>query len=161
NLDPSAAVFHLRQHTGQYERRVGDRSAERAGMEVRLGPAHVELKIGEAAKAVADRWNTAVEHRGIGNDDDVRSEIAFVGSYDVVEMAAAHLFLAFDEDPYVQRQAAGLLHVRFDRLDVHEDLALVVRRAARINLSVANAGFKRRGRPQIQWIDGLHVVVTV
>src|SRR5262245_17171544 len=76
-------------------------------------------------------------------------------------MDAADFFLPFDEEPDVQRQAAALLHVRFNRLDVHEDLALVVRRAARVNLSIADIGFKRRRGPQIQGIDRLHVVMSV
>ena len=56
---------------------------------------------------------------------------------------------------------AGLLHVSLDRLDVHEDLALVVGRAARVNLAVAHRRLERRRRPEIQRVDRLHVVVAV
>ena len=76
-------------------------------------------------------------------------------------MRASDLLLALDEELEVERQAPGLLHVRLDRLDVHEDLALVVRRAARVDLAVAHRRLERRRRPEIQRIDRLHVVVAV
>ena len=45
---------------------------------------------------------------------------------------AADLLLAFEDELHVHRQPAVLLQVRFDRLEVHEDLPLVVgRRRAR------------------------------
>ena len=46
-------------------------------------------------------------------------------------------------------------------LDVHEHLALVVGRAARVDLAVANRGLERRRGPEIERIDRLHVVVAV
>ncbi len=80
---------------------------------------------------------------------------------EVIEVDAADFFLSLDEEPDVERQAAGLLHVGLDRLDVHEHLALVVGRAARVNLAVAHGCLKRRRRPEIQRIDRLHVVMAV
>ena len=61
----------------------------------------------------------------------------------------------------VDRQLAVLLQVRLDGLEVHEDLALVVGRAARVDLAVAHGGFERRRLPQLDRIDRLHVVVAV
>ena len=55
----------------------------------------------------------------------------------------------------------GLLQMRFDRFEVHEDLPLVVGRSARVDFAVANRGFKRRRLPEIERVDGLDVVVTV
>ena len=57
---------------------------------------------------------------------------------EVVEVRAADFLLALDDELHVHRQAAVLLHVRLDRLEVHEDLALVVGRAARVDLAVAD-----------------------
>ena len=56
---------------------------------------------------------------------------------------------------------AVLFQVRFDRLEVHEDLALVVGRPARVDLAVADRGLERRRLPQVERIDRLHVVVAV
>ena len=55
----------------------------------------------------------------------------------------------------------GLLQVRLDGLEVHEDLALVVGRAARVDLAVADGGLKRRRLPELDGIDRLDVVVAV
>ena len=40
-------------------------------MQVGLGPAQVDLEVGEAAQPVADRRDAAIEHRRIRDDDDV------------------------------------------------------------------------------------------
>ena len=80
---------------------------------------------------------------------------------EVVEVHAADFFFALDEELDVERQAAGLLQVRLDRLDVHEHLALVVGGAARVDLAVAHRRLERRAGPQIDRIDRLHVVVAV
>ena len=80
---------------------------------------------------------------------------------EVVEVDAADLLLALDEELDVERQAAALLQVRLDRLDVHEHLALVVGGAARVDLAVAHGRLERRAGPQLDRIDRLHVVVAV
>ena len=80
---------------------------------------------------------------------------------ELVEVHAADFLLALDEELDVHRQAARLLHVRLDRLDVHEHLALVVGGAARVDLAVAHRRLERRAGPQIHRIDRLHVVVAV
>ena len=67
---------------------------------------------------------------------------------ELVEMHAADFLFAFDEEPDVQRQAAGLLQEGLDRLDVHEHLALVVGRAARVDLAVTDRRLERRAGPE-------------
>ena len=61
----------------------------------------------------------------------------------------------------VHRQAAVLLQMRLDGLEVHEDLALVVGGAARVDLAVADRRLEGRRLPQLDRIDGLDVVVAV
>ena len=80
---------------------------------------------------------------------------------EVVEVGGADFLLALEDDLHVDRQLAGLLQVRLDGLEVHEDLALVVGRAARVDLAVADGRFKRRRLPQLDRIDRLDVVVAV
>ena len=80
---------------------------------------------------------------------------------EVVEIRGADFLLAFEDDLDVHRQAAVLLQVRLDRLEVHEDLPLVVGRAARVNLAVADGRLERRRLPEVERIDRLHVVVAV
>ena len=84
-----------------------------------------------------------------------------MGLDEVVEIGGADFLLALEDDADVDRQAAVLLQVRFDGLEVHEDLALVVGGAARVDLAVADRRLERRRLPQLDRIDRLHVVVAV
>ena len=61
-----------------------------------------------------------------------------MGLDEVVEVGGADLLFALEDDLHVHRQAAVLLQVRLDGLEVHEHLALVVGRAARVDLAVAD-----------------------
>ena len=88
-------------------------------------------------------------------------ELVLVGADEVVEVDAADFFFAFEDELDVHRQPAVLLQVRFDRLEVHEHLALVVGRAARVDLAVADGRLERRRLPEVERIDRLHVVVAV
>ncbi len=117
-------------------------------MQVALRAAQIDLEVDEPAQPVADRRDAAVEHRRVGDDDDVGGELGFVVADEVVEVRGADFLLALEDDLHVHRQPAVLLQVRLDRLEVHEDLALVVGRAARVELAVANRRLERRGFPQ-------------
>ena len=140
---------------------VGDGAAERAGVEIALGAAQIDLEVDEAAQAVADRGNAAVEHRRVRDHDDVGGQFVLVGLDEVVEIGGTDLFLTLEDDADVHRQAAVLLQMRLDGLEVHEDLALVVGGAARVDLAVADRGLERRRLPQVERIDRLDVVVAV
>ena len=56
---------------------------------------------------------------------------------------------------------AGLRQVRLDGLEVHEDLALVVGGATRVDLAVPDGCLEWRRHPFVDRIDRLHVVVAV
>ena len=130
---------------------------------MQIGPAAAQIDLGvdQAAQAVADRRHAAGEHRGVRDDHDVGAELGLVRADEVVEVDAADLLFAFEDDLHVHRQAAVLLEMRLDRLEVHEHLALVVGRAARVDLAVADRRLERRRLPQLERIDRLHVVVAV
>ena len=130
-------------------------------MQVRLAAAQVDLEVGEAAQAVADRRDAAIEHRRVGDHHDVGLEQVLVALDEVVEVGAADFLFALDQELHVHRQVAVLLQVRFDRLEVHEHLALVVGRAARVDLAVADRRLERRRGPQVHRVHRLHVVVAV
>ena len=75
---------------------------------------------------------------------------------------AADFFFAFENDLDVDRQLAAVaLHQRFERLDFHPELALVVDRAAGIDVVVALGGLKRRRMPLVHRVGRLHIVVRV
>ena len=157
----AAAIFHLRDHLGEHERRVGQRAAKRARMEVGAAAAEIDLKVNEAAQAVADRRYAAREHPRIRDDDDVRGEIGSMAANEVVEVDAADLLFSLENELHVHRQPAVLLQVRFDCLQMHEDLAFVVGRAASVDFAVAHGPLKRRRLPKVERIHRLHIVMAV
>ena len=130
-------------------------------MQIAFRPAKIDLVIHEPAQPVADRRDFAREHGGVGNDDHVRGEERLVLPHELVEVQAADFLFTLEKHFDVERQTAGLLHVRFDSLEVHEDLPFVVGRAARVDLVLAHGRFERRRFPEVDRIDGLHVVVAV
>ena len=130
-------------------------------MEIAFRAAQIDLVIHEPAKAVANRRNLAREHRRVRDHDDIGREQRLVLPDELVEVQASDLFFSFEKHLDVQRKAAGLLHVGLDRLEVHEDLSLVVGGAARVDLVLAHGRFERRRIPEIDRVHGLDVVVAV
>src|SRR5690606_33068558 len=62
----------------------------------------------------------------------------------------------FDQQLDVDRQATLRLQNRFNRLDVDKGLAFVIRRPARVEIVVADGGFKGRCQPlfkRVHWLD--------
>ena len=82
-------------------------------------------------------------------------------AHELVQVRAADLLLTLENKLDVHRQSARLLHDCLDRLEVHEDLALVVCSATGVNLAFPDRRLKRRRLPEVEWIDRLHVVVPV
>ncbi len=161
NLDAAAAILHLRQHLRQHHRGVRHRAAERSGVQVGRRAAQVDLEVHEAAQAVADRRHAAGEHRCVRDDDDVASEPALLVPDESAQVLAADLLLALDHHLDVDRQPPVRLHVRFDGLQMHEHLALVVGSSAREEIAVAHRRLERRRGPLLDRIHRLHVVVAV
>ena len=77
------------------------------------------------------------------------------------EVLGTDLFFALDDELEVDRQPGAGLQQRFGGLDVREDLALVVRRAAPVQVIAAHFGLERVGLPQAERIDGLHIIVAI
>ena len=77
------------------------------------------------------------------------------------EMGAADFLFTLGEHQDVHREAAAHGEVRFQRLDVQEELALVVDGAARVEPSVAHLRLEGGRRPELEWLGGLHIVMTV
>ena len=78
-----------------------------------------------------------------------------------LDVLAAGLLLAFEQELHVDRQLAGGLQQALDGFDLDVDLALVVAGAARVDVVAAHFGLERRRLPLVQRIGRLHVVVAV
>ena len=130
-------------------------------MQVARRSVHRDLPVHEAAQRHRERRNVFGEHRRVGDDDDVAREPLAFAREKRLEVRRADLFFAFDDDLDVDRQLAVDAQVRFDRGEVHQALALVVDRAAPVDLAVAHRRFERRRRPELERIGRLHVVMAV
>ncbi len=73
----------------------------------------------------------------------------------------ADFFFAFEKHAHVQGQLAVGGQQRLQRLDLRPHLALVVDRAARVEVAVALGGLEGRREPLVERIGGLHIVVAV
>ena len=71
------------------------------------------------------------------------------------------LLLALEQERHVDRRRAADRPERLDRVEVHHELALVVGDAAPDEPAVAHERLERRVLPQVERVDGLHVVVAV
>ncbi len=84
-----------------------------------------------------------------------------MAAHELIEVDAADFLFSLENDLDVHRQAPVLFQVRLDGLQVHEHLTFVVGRPAREYFAVANRRFEWRRFPELERIDGLHVVVAI
>ena len=140
---------------------VGHGAAEGAGVEVRLGAVHDQLEVGQTFEAVGDRGHAGGELAGVGDDRVIAAELRRVRRDVGFQVRAADLFLAFDQELDVHRQAAAGLEPGFGGLEVGEHLPLVVGRAAGVEVAVADGRLERGGEPGLERLGGLNVVMAV
>ena len=108
-----------------------------------------------------DRRGLLVEHRRVGNDHRVAGEQLFAGGDERLEIRGTDFFFAFDEELHVDRARTAGFQVRLERVDVDDELALVVAGAPRVEPSVSHRRLERRARPQLDRVLGLHVVMAI
>ncbi len=80
---------------------------------------------------------------------------------ELIESVAADLFLALDEKLQIHRQPTLDGNPGLRALDVGEHLPLVVGGAAGVEVAVATGRLERSGRPLLQRIGRLYIVVAV
>jgi len=127
----------------------------RSGCESRLRSSpNADLPTGRAPRSPSDQSATLVVSDGVSASNTAVSEITnHVASRisPISLQAAAKLGEPISSSPSTMNLTliAGVraAHVGFDRRQVHQDLALVVHRAATENLAVANGAFERRRLP--------------
>ena len=74
---------------------------------------------------------------------------------------AADFFLAFDHERQIAGQGRAGFQIRFDGFQVREELAFVVRAAARKKIAASDARLERRRCPQVERFRRLHVVMAI
>src|SRR5580658_222366 len=161
NGDAEILVVELGDHFGQNRDRIRDGAAENSRVQVLHGSGDFDLIIVQTPKAVRNRRNAFRQHRGIRNDERIRLEAFAVLANEIPQTHAADFLFPFDHHLDVDGQFSSGVTQRFQRLDVDVNLSFVVRRAAAIEISVADGGVERRSGPKIQRFRGLNVIVSV
>ena len=101
------------------------------------------------------------DHSGIGDDDHIAAQRLEILREEIAQIAAADLFLAFDDEVQINRQLAILLDRLLHAEDVREDLPFVVGRAAREDVAILQHRIEWRRIPELERIGRLHIVVAV
>ena len=154
-------VAQRRDHARQRLDRVDDETSEIARVQVVRRTVHRHFPVHEAAQRDGQRGHVFGEHRRVRNDHDVAREPFAFACEKRLEARRTDLLFPFDDDLDVERQLAAHAQVRFERREVHQDLAFVIDAAASVHASVAHGRFEGRRLPELERILGLHVVVSV
>ena len=126
-----------------------------------LGAAHFELGVDHAAQADAQGGQAGREQLGVGDQGEIGLQFGRLRRDVGGNSLPSHLFFALEQHAHVDGQRAGGGQQRLQRLDMHVHLALVVDRAARVEIAVALGGLEGRRVPFVERIGRLHIVVAV
>ena len=159
--DVAVLVLELGQNLRQGHEGIGRRAAVHAGVQIGLGAAHFKLGVDHAAQAHAQGGQAGRKELGIGDQGKVRLQLGRLGGDKARNSLPSHLLFAFEQDAHVERQLAVGGQQRLQRLDLRPHLALVVHRAAGVEVAVALRRLEGRREPLVQRIGRLHIVVAV
>ena len=146
---------------GQGLHGIGSGAAVHAGMKVVSGAARLELGVNQAAQACGNGRQPGREHLRVADQRRVGLEPLPMFRHVLLDVLAAYLFLAFDQELDVDRQPAFGLHEALDRFEEEVGLPLVVNRAAGVDVLVAYRRLERGRNPFVERVRRLHVVVPV
>ena len=130
-------------------------------MKVALQRADRDLRVAEAAERGIDRGPARRVEGAVADQHRVRPGPLGLGPQQVVDHPSAALLLSLEDEADVEGRLAVRVHHGLVGLQETEDLSLVVRRAAGVELAVADGGRERRRVPFLDRIGRLDVVVAV
>ena len=137
---------------------VQGRAAVEPAVRVGARRAHAHAAVHQAADAGADRGAPGADHHAVEDDHGGRG--LGVGLQVVERGGAAALLLPLHDERGAHRQPS-LRRQPLHGGEQHEEVALVVARAPRVEGAVAHRGLERRRGPQLVGAGRLDVVVPV
>ena len=150
--------------TGDHRAKRVDRVRHRAtidpAVQVTVRPGHFHFHVAQPAQAGIDAGHIVGDHRGVADQYDVGLEALLVVLHELPQVVATHLLFALDHHLHVARQASVLDH-RFHGLHVHVELAFVIRAPPGVDEPVLHHRIEGAAVPKVQWVRGLHIVVTI
>ena len=141
--------------------RIHHSSAKNAGVQVNRRPFHDDFHASYAAQPVSESAESWADHARIGNRDHIALQFFPVLLEERLQIGAADLLFAFNEENQVHRQIAVRGHRFLKAPQVAHELAFVVRGTTAVNAAIAEGGLKGRGLPFIQRLGRLHIVVRI
>ena len=160
DVHPAVLVMERRDHLAQHRDWIGDGSAVMTGVQVLVGAGDLDFEVGQSTHAAVDGRHFLGDHGGIGNQTDIGRQALLVLLYPSRKVRTADFLLALEHelDVVVQLPCAD---EELERLDVHEELALVVVCAAAPDGPVMYDGLEGVCAPLIQRLRRLDIVVPV
>ena len=153
-------VYQRGDHLAEHLDGVRHGAAVVSGMQVLVGPGHLDFQVAQATHAAVDGGDLVADHRGVADQADVRFQELAVGLDPGRQRGAADLLLALEEELDVVGELAAA-HEVFEGLDVHEQLALVVVGSAAPDGFVVHLRVEGIVIPLVQRLHRLDVVVAI
>ena len=129
NADPAVGALERGDDLGKGVGRILDGTAVAARVKVDGRSHDVDLGVHEAAQGNRDRGQIALEEARVTDDREVGGQPLALGVEPAIQVGAARLLLAFEDELEVDRQLAAGGKKRLRCPEVEMQLALVVRRA--------------------------------
>ena len=130
-------------------------------MQIHLRTMDSQFKIGDASQAVGDCWLSFRVLRRVADDNHVASQSLGDFRQFRFEYFATLFLLAFDQEFDLEREFFPASFPCKDTQHVGEHLTFVVGRPTSVDIAIANLRGEGRGFPQVDWIGGLDVVMSV
>ena len=148
-------------HGGERIRRIDDRTAVAARVQVNVRVAHIHLHVGDPAKPHGERWKIPLKKSCVADDHGVAAAALRVRRHPALKVDGARLLLALKDVLHVDRQRTPRAEERLKRGEVDDDLSLIVGRAAAEHAAISNDRLEWTRLPKVERVARLHVVVPV
>ena len=136
-------------------------AAVSTGVQVDGRQLDVDLGVHQPAEPDRDRGHVALEEPRVADDHGIRAEAVTVLGDPRLQAHGPVLLLALEHEREVDRGRPPDRAQRLERGEVHDELPLVVGDAAADEPAIADEGLERGVLPQVERVDGLHVVMAV
>ncbi len=136
--DLALGVLQFADDFDQAKEGIGRSAAVHTGMQVGLRSHRLNFGVDQAAQPHAQSGEIGGKKFGIADQGEISLQLGLFLAHIRGDGLAANFFFPFDDELHVQRQLAAVtLHQGLDGFDFHPELALVVDRAASVDVIVA------------------------
>ena len=158
--DTPVLVLDLSDELTELVDGVSDSTAEVAGVQVVVGTRDLDLPVGQTAQARGERRRLGADHARVGDDDVLSAEHLEVLTAELLEVRRADLFFTLEEELHIALDETEC-QSRLEALDLDHRLTLVVVSTACPDVAVTYLGLEGFALPQLKWLGGHDVIVSV